>query len=57
VSVLYPPPMPLVQVRTLPVRPLNARAVNTPLPAAPAADVELPMLVMAPMLPPKGRQL
>lgn len=56
-SVLYPPPMPLVQVRTVPVRPLNARAVNTPLPAAPAADVELPTLVMAPMLPPKGRQL
>lgn len=52
-SVLYPPPPPLL-VRGLPIRPLDARAVNTPLPAAPAADVELPMLVMAPMLPPKG---
>lgn len=55
-SVRYPPPPPIRVVRNPPVRSQAARAVNTPLPAAPAVDVELPMVVMAPMLPPRGRQ-
>lgn len=55
-SVLYPPPQPIRLVSNPTIRSQDARAVNTPLPAAPVVDVELPMVVMAPMLPPRGRQ-
>ena len=55
-SVRYPPPPPIRLDRNPPIRPLGSEVVNTPLPQAPPADVQLPMLHMAPMLPPRGRQ-
>lgn len=56
-SVRYPPPPPLRLDRNPPIRLLGSAPLNTPLPAPPATDVELPSLVLAPMLPPQGPRL
>jgi hypothetical protein len=55
-SVAYPVPTPIAA--KLAARPVTPYAVWTMyLPAAPVADVQLPSLVMAPMMPPQGPRL